>query len=108
VCSKEYVLLYVVFHLLTQASVFLKATPTSEVKVVEDLVEIRKLLFDWYERIVRPEYVLMSPVENGDVQMWGKYRRFFMQQCLERKTSLKKIDPESLLTMRLLTPLFFR
>jgi alpha-ketoglutarate-dependent taurine dioxygenase len=52
---------------------FLKATPDSEVEVIEDLPEIRKLLHSWQERIIRPEYVLMAPVEEGDVQMWDNW-----------------------------------
>jgi alpha-ketoglutarate-dependent taurine dioxygenase len=55
---------------------FLRPTPASEVKVIDDLVEIRKLLHGWYERILRPEYVLMSPVEDGDVQMWDNWSVF--------------------------------
>ena len=45
---------------------FLKATPASEVEVIEDVAKIRKLLHSWQERIIRPEYVLMAPVEEGD------------------------------------------
>lgn len=58
---------------------FLKATPTSEVKVVDDLVEIRKLLHSWQERIIRPEYVLFGPVEEGDVQLWDNWVSHLMQ-----------------------------
>jgi hypothetical protein len=52
---------------------FLKATPTSEIKEVTDLVEIRKFLHNWQERIIKPEYILSSPVEVGDVQMWDNW-----------------------------------
>lgn len=52
---------------------FIKAIATSEVKAIDNLVDIRKLFHGWYERIIRPEYALMSPVEDGDVQMWDNW-----------------------------------
>ena len=63
-------------HVICVQKMFTKATPTSEVKGVDDVVEIRKLLYGWYERIIRPAYVLMSPVEEGDVQMWDNWSVF--------------------------------
>jgi alpha-ketoglutarate-dependent taurine dioxygenase len=63
-------------HGIAVQKMFLKATPSSEVKVVDDLIEIRKLLHSWQERIIRPEYVLCAPVEEGDVQMWDNWSIF--------------------------------
>ena len=63
-------------HTKCVRKVFLRPTTTSEVKVVDDLVEIRKLLRGCYERFIRPEYVLMSPVEDGDVQMSDNWSVF--------------------------------
>jgi hypothetical protein len=60
-------------HGICVRKMFLKATPTSEVKEVTDLVEIRKFLHNWQERIIKPEYILSSPVEIGDVQMWDNW-----------------------------------
>jgi xanthine dioxygenase len=60
-------------HGICVRKMFLKATPTSEVKEVTDLVEIRKFLHNWQERIIKPEYILSSPVEVGDVQMWDNW-----------------------------------
>jgi len=60
-------------HGIAVRKMFLKATPTSEVEVVEDVIKIRKLLLSWQERILRPEYIMMTPVENGDVQMWDNW-----------------------------------
>jgi hypothetical protein len=55
---------------------FLKKNPESEVQVIEDLSKIRELLHSWQERIIRPEYVFMSPVEEGDVLMWDNWSIF--------------------------------
>jgi len=57
-------------HGICVRRMFLRATPASGVRVVEDLVGIRELLHDWQERIIKPAYILMAPVEEGDVQMW--------------------------------------
>ncbi|TVY93633.1 putative dioxygenase [Lachnellula willkommii] len=63
-------------HGIAVRKMFLKATLTSEVQVVDDVVKIRKLLHSWQQRIIRPEYVLMGPVEEGDVQMWDNWSVF--------------------------------
>ena len=63
-------------HGIAVRKMFLKPTPTSEVEVVEDVTRIRKLLLSWQERILRPEYIMMTPVENGDVQMWDNWSVF--------------------------------
>lgn len=60
-------------HAICVRKLFLRATPTSEVKEIDDLVKIRELLHSWQERVIRPEYVLMGPVEEGDVQMWDNW-----------------------------------
>lgn len=60
-------------HTICVRKMFLRASADAEVKEVTDLREIRKLLYGWQERIVRPEYVLMAPVEEGDVQMWDNW-----------------------------------
>ncbi|KAK0099658.1 hypothetical protein ONS95_013449 [Cadophora gregata] len=63
-------------HGIAVRKMFLKPTPTSEVEVVEDVTRIRKFILSWQERILRPEYIMMTPVENGDVQMWDNWSVF--------------------------------
>jgi alpha-ketoglutarate-dependent taurine dioxygenase len=60
-------------HGICVRKMFLKATPTSEVREVTDVAEIRKFLHNWQERIIKPEYILSSSVEVGDVQMWDNW-----------------------------------
>lgn len=60
-------------HSIAVRKMFLKPIPTSEVEVVEDITRIRKLILTWQERILRPEYIMMTPVETGDVQMWDNW-----------------------------------
>jgi alpha-ketoglutarate-dependent taurine dioxygenase len=71
-------------HGIAVRKMFLKATPTSEVRVVDDVVKIRELLHDWQERIIRPEYVFMGPAEEGDVQMWDNWVRISILRARPR------------------------
>lgn len=63
-------------HGIAVRKMYLKATPSSEVRVIDDVVEIRKLLHSWQERIIKPEYVFMAPFEEGDVGLWDNWSAF--------------------------------
>lgn len=60
-------------HSIAVRKMFLKPTPTSEVEVVEDITRIRKFILSWQERVLLPGYIMMTPVEEGDVQMWDNW-----------------------------------
>jgi hypothetical protein len=79
-------------HGIAVRKMFLKATPTSEVKVVDDVVEIRKLLHNWQERVIKPEYVLMAPVEEGDVQMWDNWVSLFPPNAVPTANNLLRVS----------------
>lgn len=78
-------------HGIAVRKLFLKATPTSEVEVIEDLAQIRKLILSWQERALRPEYIVMTPVENGDVQMWDNWVSPLCPRGEEALTSLQSV-----------------
>ncbi|RDW62288.1 clavaminate synthase-like protein [Coleophoma cylindrospora] len=63
-------------HGIAVRKLFIKATPTSSVEVVDDVVKIRAFLHNWQSRIHKPEYILMAPVEEGDVGMWDNWSVF--------------------------------
>ncbi|KAI9742918.1 MAG: hypothetical protein M1818_003647 [Claussenomyces sp. TS43310] len=63
-------------HGLGVRKLFLKRSPSSEVEVIEDLVKIREVLSNLQYRILRPEYIFLPPVEEGDVQMWDNWAVF--------------------------------
>jgi alpha-ketoglutarate-dependent taurine dioxygenase len=44
--------------------------------VIDDIVEVRKWLANIQLRILKPEYICMAPVEEGDVAMWDNYGVF--------------------------------
>lgn len=49
---------------------FVRKDATSEPEVIDDIVKIRDFLRVIQMRILKPEYILMAPVEEGDVAMW--------------------------------------
>jgi xanthine dioxygenase len=55
---------------------FLKSSPASSVKVIEDVAKIREILARWQRRILRPEYIFIAPVEEGDIGMWDNWVSF--------------------------------
>ncbi|KAF9873144.1 alpha-ketoglutarate dependent xanthine dioxygenase [Colletotrichum karsti] len=49
---------------------FIRKDPGDEVKIVDDVAEVRRFLLDIQSRILRPEYILVPPAEEGDLLLW--------------------------------------
>jgi xanthine dioxygenase len=49
---------------------FIRNGPDEAPQVMEDLLEVRAFLLDIQKRILRPEYILIEPEEEGDVLLW--------------------------------------
>ncbi|KAI0131178.1 Clavaminate synthase-like protein [Daldinia grandis] len=63
-------------HGICARKLFIRSSPTEEPRIVEDLVEIRKLLKTIQERVLKPEYILIPGLEEGDIVMWANYQMF--------------------------------
>ncbi|KAF3070876.1 hypothetical protein GL218_00667 [Daldinia childiae] len=63
-------------HGICARRLFIRSSPTEEPRIVEDLVEIRKLLKIIQERVLKPEYILIPSLEEGDIVMWANYQMF--------------------------------
>lgn len=63
-------------HTICVRKLFLRSSPTEEPKVIEDLVEIRNFLADIQHRILKPQFILMAPVDEGDVAIWDNFGVF--------------------------------
>ncbi|KAI1480533.1 Clavaminate synthase-like protein [Daldinia eschscholtzii] len=63
-------------HGICARKLFIRSSPTEEPRVIEDLVEIRNLLKTIQERVLKPEYVLIPSLEEGDIVMWANYQMF--------------------------------
>ncbi|CAI6340534.1 unnamed protein product [Periconia digitata] len=55
---------------------FLRSSPTEEPEVVDDLDRIRAWLATIQERVLKPDYIMMPPVVEGDIVMWANYQMF--------------------------------
>ncbi|KAL6413003.1 putative alpha-ketoglutarate dependent xanthine dioxygenase protein [Ilyonectria robusta] len=63
-------------HGICARRLFLRSSPDEEPKVIDDVVEIRKWLKPIHERILRPEYIIVPKVEEGDVVIWANWQCF--------------------------------
>jgi alpha-ketoglutarate-dependent taurine dioxygenase len=63
-------------HGICAKKLYLRSSPGQEPRIVEDIAEIRKFVLDIQSRILRPEYILLAPVEEGDVIIWDNYGVF--------------------------------
>ena len=63
-------------HGIAVRKMFLKTSPTSIVEEIDDVVKIRMVLHKLQSRINHPDYILMAPVEEGDVGMWDNWSVF--------------------------------
>ncbi|XP_014556027.1 hypothetical protein COCVIDRAFT_38263 [Bipolaris victoriae FI3] len=55
---------------------FFRSSPHEEPTVVDDVAAIRDWLRPIQERVLKPEYVLLPRVEEGDVIIWANYQLF--------------------------------
>ncbi|PVI04816.1 Clavaminate synthase-like protein [Periconia macrospinosa] len=63
-------------HGICVRRVFMRSSPTDEPEVVEDLVRIREWLAKIQERVLKPEYIMLPQVVEGDIVMWANYQMF--------------------------------
>jgi alpha-ketoglutarate-dependent taurine dioxygenase len=63
-------------HTICVRRLFLRSSPTEEPRVVEDLSEIRAWLKAVQERVLKPEFIMIPSLEEGDIVMWANYQVF--------------------------------
>jgi alpha-ketoglutarate-dependent taurine dioxygenase len=63
-------------HSICARKLFLRSSPDSKPEVMDDVIAIRKFLADIQLRILKPQYILMAPVEEGDVAIWDNFGVF--------------------------------
>ncbi|KAI1803794.1 Clavaminate synthase-like protein [Daldinia bambusicola] len=63
-------------HGICARKLFIRSSPTEEPRVIKNLVEIRSLLKTIQERVLKPEYVMIPSLEEGDIVMWANYQMF--------------------------------
>jgi len=63
-------------HGICARKLFIRSSSSDEPHVIEDVVEIRKILKPLQERVLRPEYILIPTLDEGDIVMWANYQMF--------------------------------
>lgn len=60
-------------HGICVRKLFLKKDEKSEVEAIEDRTRILEILHKWQTRILKPEYIFVPPLEEGDITMWDNW-----------------------------------
>ncbi|KAJ5785545.1 uncharacterized protein N7503_010757 [Penicillium pulvis] len=63
-------------HGICARKLYLRSSKEEEPRVIDDVAEIRKFILGIQNRILKPEYILLAPVEEGDVAIWDNYGLF--------------------------------
>ncbi|GAA5839166.1 hypothetical protein JCM11251_003694 [Rhodosporidiobolus azoricus] len=57
-------------HAIVARRLFIRRSPTEDFKVIEDVVEVREILYKLQKPFLRPENILVSPQGEGDLCLW--------------------------------------
>lgn len=63
-------------HGICARKLFIRSSPTEEPRVIDDVVEIRNWLKTIQERVLKPEFILIPSLAEGDIVMWANYQMF--------------------------------
>ncbi|KAL5343441.1 hypothetical protein BJX70DRAFT_385570 [Aspergillus crustosus] len=63
-------------HGICARKLYLRSSLDEKPRIVEDITEIRKFILGIQSRILKPEYILLAPVEEGDLVIWDNYGVF--------------------------------
>ncbi|EED21411.1 conserved hypothetical protein [Talaromyces stipitatus ATCC 10500] len=63
-------------HGICARRLFLRSSSSETPQIIEDVEEIRRFILGIQNRILRPEYILLAPVEEGDMLIWDNYGLF--------------------------------
>ncbi|GLI82204.1 hypothetical protein PoHVEF18_010611 [Penicillium ochrochloron] len=63
-------------HGICARKLYLRSSKEKQPRIVEDVAEIRKFILGIQNRILKPEYILLAPAEEGDMIIWDNYGLF--------------------------------
>ena len=63
-------------HGICARKLFVRSSPDNQPRVIDDVVEVRRFLDNIQRRILKPEYIWLPEVEEGDIVMWDNYGLF--------------------------------
>jgi alpha-ketoglutarate-dependent taurine dioxygenase len=63
-------------HGICARKLFIRSSPEETPTIIEDVVKIREFLKGIQERVLKPEYIMIPKLEEGDIVMWANYQVF--------------------------------
>ncbi|KAK2025430.1 Clavaminate synthase-like protein [Colletotrichum zoysiae] len=63
-------------HGICARKMFMRSNADEKPEVIDDVVRIREWLRPIQERVLKPEYIMLPKVEEGDIVMWANYSMF--------------------------------
>jgi len=63
-------------HGICVRRVFMRSSLDQEPEIIDDVARIRAWLKPIQERVLKPEYIMLPKVEEGDIVMWANYQLF--------------------------------
>ncbi|OLN95522.1 putative dioxygenase C576.01c-like protein 2 [Colletotrichum chlorophyti] len=63
-------------HGICARKIFRRSNVDQKPEVIDDVVQIRNWLRPIQERVLKPEYIMLPKVEEGDIVMWANYQMF--------------------------------
>ena len=61
---------FMVHNFIVQ-KIYLKTTPDSEERIIDDVDEVRAFLFPFSRKMLEPENILIVPYNEGDIAVWN-------------------------------------
>lgn len=71
-------------HNFIAQKLFIKTSPDSEERVIDDVDEVRAFLFPFSRKMLEPENILLAPYEEGDIAVWNNRVRIFRKAAALR------------------------
>ncbi|KAK1955829.1 alpha-ketoglutarate dependent xanthine dioxygenase [Colletotrichum sublineola] len=63
-------------HGICARKMYMRSNADEKPEVIDDVVRIREWLRPIQERVLKPEYIMLPKVEEGDIVMWANYQMF--------------------------------
>jgi xanthine dioxygenase len=63
-------------HGICARKLFIRSSVDEEPRVIDDVVEIRAFLKNIQERVLKPEYIMLPNLNEGDIVMWANHQVF--------------------------------
>jgi xanthine dioxygenase len=63
-------------HGICARKLFIRSSPDAEPVVIEEVTKIREFLRPLQERVLKPDYIMIPDLEEGDIIMWANHQMF--------------------------------